>query len=168
MRSNSWIFAVTAILLGVVVLLYAGPKITTETDFTFLPRIYASINFITAVVLLLAFVAIRQKKINRHRKLMITALILSVLFLTLYVIYHSTSESTKFGGEGMIKTFYYSLLLSHILLSAIIVPLVLYTFSRAVKGDFERHKKWAKFTWPIWFYVALSGVAVYLMISPYY
>lgn len=168
MRGSVWIWIASVLIPGLVVLIYYGPKFTPETDLSFLPRIYAAINFITAIVLVLALIAIKQKKMIRHRRLMVTALSLSVMFLALYLIYHSTSESTKYGGEGVLKYIYYFILLSHILLSAIIVPLVLYTLSRALKGEYETHRKWAKWTWPIWMYVALSGVAVYLLISPYY
>ena len=129
---------------------------------------YSTINFITAIVLVFALIAIKQKKIFRHRSLMATALVLSIIFLILYVIYHSTAESVKYGGEGSIRYVYYFFLISHILLSIIIVALVLMTLRRALKNDFERHRKIARWTWPLWFYVATSGVIVYLMISPYY
>ncbi len=169
MRKYSlWIWIISIAVPGLVALLYFGPKLAPETDLSFLPRIYAFINFLTAIVLVMALRAIRQKKIMKHRNLMIAALVMSALFLILYVIYHSTAESTKYGGEGLLKYIYYVILISHILLSAMIVPTVLVTLVRALKGDFERHKKLAKWTWPIWFYVAISGVIVYLMISPFY
>jgi putative membrane protein len=97
-----------------------------------------------------------------------TCIGLSASFLVMYVIYHMTSESTVFGGTGVIRYVYYFILISHILLSVIITPLVLFTFSRALSGNFERHRALAKFTFPVWLYVAVSGVLVYLMISPYY
>lgn len=137
-------------------------------DFSFLPGIYATINGITAVLLLTAYVAIRNGKRKLHERLMKTCIGLSASFLVMYVIYHMTSESTSFGGTGAIRYVYYFILISHILLSVIITPLVLFTFSRALSGNFERHKALAKFTFPVWLYVAVSGVLVYLMISPYY
>jgi putative membrane protein len=137
-------------------------------DFRFLPPIYATINGITAVLLLIAYIAIRQKKITLHERLMKTCIGLSATFLVMYVIYHITTESTSYGGEGVWRLVYFSILISHILLSVIVVPFVLFTFSRALAGNFERHRRLAKFTLPIWFYVAVSGVVVYWMISPYY
>jgi len=165
---NIWIWLLSIGIPGLVILLFYGPKLAPHTDFTFLPRIYASINFITVLVLLFAFRAIKQKKINLHQKMMKTALGLSVIFLVLYVIYHSNAESTKYGGEGVLAYIYYFILISHILLSIIIVPLVLITFSKALRANYESHRKWAKWTWPIWVYVASTGVIVYIMISPYY
>lgn len=163
-----WIWVLSIVIPGLVGLIYFGPKFDPGSDLRILPRIYSTLNFVTAIILVLALISIKQKKILRHRSLMITALILSVLFLILYVIYHSSAESVKYGGEGAIRYVYYFFLISHIILSMIVVPLVLITLRRAMKNDFERHQKLARWTWPIWFYVAVSGVIVYLMISPYY
>lgn len=137
-------------------------------DFSFLPPIYATINGITAVLLIVAVRAIRNKNQKLHELLMKICIGLSATFLVLYVIYHMFSDSTAFGGEGIIKGIYYFILISHILLSVVVIPFVLLTFSRALAGNFERHKALAKFTFPIWLYVAVTGVVVYLMISPYY
>ena len=92
----------------------------------------------------------------------------SAVFLVMYVAYHMTSDSTPYGGEGVIRMVYFFILITHIVLSIAVVPFVLFTFSRALSGNFERHKALAKFTFPIWLYVAVTGVIVYLMISPYY
>lgn len=165
-KYNKWIVALSIIIPVVVAALF-GIKIDAELPI-FLPPIYASINALTALVLIVAVWAIKNKKRNLHEKLMKTAIGLSVLFLIMYVAYHMTSDSTKFGGEGVIKYVYYFVLLTHILLSIIIIPFVLITFVRAITKNFERHKKIAKITFPIWLYVAISGVVVYLMISPYY
>jgi putative membrane protein len=135
---------------------------------SFLPPIYATINGITAVILILAVTAIKRGKRKLHEQLMTTAIGLSVVFLVMYVAYHMTAESTKFGGEGMVRYFYFFLLISHIILSIAIIPLVLITFVRALAERFDRHKKIAKITFPLWLYVAVTGVIVYLMISPYY
>jgi putative membrane protein len=137
-------------------------------DLSFLPPIYATINGITAVFLTIAVWAIKNKKPTLHERLMKTCIGLSASFLIMYVLYHMTSDSTTFGGEGPIKYVYYFILISHILLSVIITPLVLFTFSRALNGNFERHRALARFTFPIWLYVAVTGVIVYVMISPYY
>src|SRR5690606_35326175 len=130
--------------------------------------IYATLNALTAVLLLIALIAILRRNIALHKTIMTTCLGLSALFLVLYVTYHITSETTRFGGEGWVKTVYLIILASHILLSVAVIPLVLITYVRALTERFAQHKKIARFTWPVWFYVAVSGVVVYLMISPYY
>ncbi|WP_299312326.1 DUF420 domain-containing protein [uncultured Aquimarina sp.] len=135
---------------------------------TFLPPIYASINGLTAVILLAAFWAIKNKKIKLHENLMKSAITCSVLFLVMYVAYHMTSDSTKFGGEGTVRYIYYFILITHIILSIIVIPFVLVTYVRALSKRFDKHRKIAKITFPIWLYVAISGVVVYVMISPYY
>jgi len=134
----------------------------------FLPRFNAIINGSTFVILLLAFRAIKGKNIKLHRKLMTTALVFSMLFLTSYVTYHTTSPSTHFGGEGIMKYLYFFVLFTHILLSVVIVPLVLISYVRALSEKFDKHRKIARITLPIWLYITFTGVVVYLMISPYY
>ena len=137
-------------------------------DFSILPPIYATINGITAVFLVLALIAIKRKNRKIHEIIMKFCLALSLVFLALYVAYHMTSDSTPYGGNGTIKSVYYFILISHILLSVIVIPMVLFSYFHAWKGDFEKHKKLTRITWPIWFYVAVTGVIVYMMISPYY
>ena len=135
---------------------------------TFLPPIYASINGLTAIVLIAAVVAIKKGNKKLHEQLTTFAIGCSLLFLLLYIAYHTTSDSTKFGGEGAIKYIYYFILITHIILSIVVIPFVLTTFMRAKLGNFPQHKKIAKITFPLWLYVAITGVVVYLMISPYY
>lgn len=135
---------------------------------SFLPPIYATINGITAALLVSAVVAIKKGNRAIHEKLMTSAIVCSVVFLLMYVAYHMTADPTKFGGEGAIKYVYYFLLLTHIALSVTIIPLVLFTYVKALAGQFDNHKKLAKFTFPLWLYVAVTGVVVYLMIAPYY
>lgn len=135
---------------------------------SFLPPIYATINGITAVVLVSAVVAIKKGNKELHQRLMTLAIALSLAFLVMYVAYHMTSDSTKFGGEGFVRLVYFFLLISHILLSIAVIPLVLITYVRALAAKFDQHKKIAKITFPIWLYVAVTGVIVYLMIAPYY
>lgn len=137
-------------------------------DFSFLPPIYATVNGVTALLLVAAFMAIRSKRVMLHRRLMKTCIFLSFCFLVMYVAYHMTSDPTPYGGEGWIRNVYYFILVSHILLSVAVVPLVLLTFARALSGDFERHRALARFAFPIWLYVAVTGVIVYVMISPFY
>ncbi|SDS34575.1 putative membrane protein [Polaribacter sp. KT25b] len=135
---------------------------------TFLPPIYASINGVTAVILIAAVIAIKKGNKKLHEQLNTFAIICSLAFLLMYIAYHMTSDSTKFGGEGAIKYVYFFILFTHIVLSIIVIPFVLLTFMRAKLGNFAQHKKIAKITFPIWLYVAVTGVIVYLMISPYY
>jgi putative membrane protein len=137
-------------------------------DFRFLPSIYATINGLTAILLVTAVYFIKQGKRLIHERIMMVCVGLSAAFLVLYVLYHMTTPSTTYGGVGFLKYVYYFILISHIVLSVFITPLVLFTLSRALSGNFDRHKALAKFTFPIWLYVAVSGVVVYLMISPYY
>lgn len=164
---NKWI-TVVSIAIPVVVALLFGYKIPNAKPLSFLPPIYASINGITAVLLVAAVIAIKNGKRGVHQNLMTTCIVLSLLFLVMYVAYHMTSESTVYGGEGAIKYLYYFILISHIVLSIAVIPLVLRTYAKAYLNDFAAHRKWAKYTFPIWLYVAITGVVVYLMISPYY
>jgi putative membrane protein len=136
--------------------------------FSFLPPIYATINGITAIVLLAAVNAIKNGNRILHEKLMKTAMILSVLFLLMYVAYHASAEATKYGGSGFLKYIYYFILGTHIILSIVVIPLVLITYTRALSERFDKHKKIARIAFPIWLYVAVTGVIVYIMISPYY
>ncbi len=134
----------------------------------FLPPIYATINGLTAITLVVAVSAIKRGNIKLHENLIKLCMVFSSLFLVMYVAYHMTSESTKFGGEGTIRYIYYFILVTHIVLSVVIIPFVLFTFVRGIAGAYERHKKLARITYPMWLYVAVTGVIVYLMISPYY
>lgn len=154
-----------SITVPLVVAVLFGVKID-GVDFSFLPPIYATINGITAVTLVVSLIAIKKKNMKLHRGLNRFALLLSLLFLALYVAYHMTSESTAYLGDY--KTVYYVILISHIVLSVAVIPIVLFTYLFAWQGNYERHKKWTRFAWPIWFYVATTGVVVYLMISPFY
>lgn len=137
-------------------------------DLSFLPPIYATINGMTALLLVTAVVSVKNGNRKRHELLMKTCMGLSAAFLVLYVLYHMTSDSTPYGGAGPVKYVYYFILITHIFLSVAVVPLVLFTFSRGIRNDLARHRKLAKITFPIWLYVATTGVVVYLMISPYY
>ncbi|WP_411030094.1 DUF420 domain-containing protein [Spongiimicrobium sp. 3-5] len=166
-KFNKLITAVSIIVPLVVAILF-GVKIPNVERLGFLPPIYASVNGLTAILLIAAVFAIKNGKRKLHQKIMTTCIGLSVLFLIMYIAYHMTSESTAYGGEGAIKYVYYFILISHILLSIIVIPLVLRTYARAYLGKYESHKKLAKITFPIWLYVAITGVVVYMMISPYY
>lgn len=171
-KKFSTFIIVVSILIPLVVALLFSVKLKDfgydVAPFSFLPPIYATVNGITAVVLIAAVIAIKNGNRKWHERLMTTAICLSVAFLVMYVAYHMTADSTKFGGEGAIRYVYFFLLISHILLSIIIIPLVLITYVRALSQSFDRHRKIAKITFPVWLYVAVTGVIVYLMIAPYY
>ena len=177
---------VVSVLIPVVVAVLFSVKLKDlgyEVEpFSFLPPIYATINGITALVLVLAVRAIKNGNQKLHERLMTMAICLSVLFLVMYVAYHMTADSTVFGdldhdgvrsaaetdAVGATRFVYWFILLTHILLSIVIIPLVLITYVRALAERFDRHRKMARITFPIWLYVAVTGVVVYLMISPYY
>jgi putative membrane protein len=170
-KYNKWIVVLSIVIPVAVVALFGVNLRSLGFDvepLTFLPPIYATINGITALILIIAVIAIKKKKIVLHENLMMTAIGCSVVFLLLYVAYHMTSDSTKFGGEGFIKYVYYFILITHIVLSVVIIPFVLITYVRAITNNIERHKKIAKITFPMWLYVAVTGVIVYIMIAPYY
>ena len=159
---------IVSIAVPVVVALLFTVRLPNVKPLSFLPPIYASINGITAVLLILALVAIKNKKITLHENLMKTAILCSFLFLVMYVAYHMTSDSTKYLGDGSVVYVYYFILISHIILSIIVIPLVLISYVRARVGQFVLHKKIVRYAFPVWLYVAVTGVIVYLMISPYY
>ncbi|NEN25157.1 DUF420 domain-containing protein [Cryomorpha ignava] len=165
-KTKPWIIAVSLIIPAVVAWLFTIKIEGYDTGF--LPPIYATLNGLTALILIAAVIAIKNKRILLHRGLMTAAVISSVLFLVLYIIYHSTSDSTPYGGEGAMRYIYFAILISHIILSIIVVPFVLITYVRGFTGQIAKHKKIARITFPLWLYVAVSGVLVYILISPYY
>jgi putative membrane protein len=170
-KYNKWIVLLSITIPLVVVLLFSVnlKKMGFAVEpLTFMPPIYASINGLTAILLISAVLAIKNGNRKLHENLMKMAIGCSIAFLGMYVAYHMTSDSTKFGGEGTVKYVYYFILVTHIILSVVIIPLVLITYVRALAQVFDKHKKIAKITFPIWLYVAITGVVVYLMISPYY
>ena len=180
-KYNIWIWIVS-IAIPVVVAVLFSVRIPGVERMGFLPPIYATVNALTAIVLIMALIQIKKGNRKTHERFMKIAIGLSVLFLLMYVLYHMTSDSTKFGdtnGDGLlsdlessalgaIKYVYYLLLFSHILLSVTVIPFVLVTYVRAINGDFKMHKKIARVTFPLWLYVAITGVIVFLMISPFY
>jgi putative membrane protein len=168
-KAKLFIYAVSIVVFAAVVIL---SKVKLQLDLPFNPHVFATvsacINSLVAVLLVAGLFTAKQKKYELHKKIMITAIILSVLFLLSYIAHHLLTDETKFGGDGMIKTVYYVILLTHIPLAGIILPFILFTAYRALIGEYEQHKKLTRITWPIWFYVAVTGVIVYWMISPYY
>ena len=162
------LITIISVVVPLVVAILFGVRIPNVEPLRILPPIYASINGITAVLLVTALWAIKNKRIALHESLMKVSIFLSLLFLVMYVAYHMTSDSTPYGGEGVIRYVYYFILITHIVLSIGIIPMVLITYVRAISKHFGAHKKIARITFPIWLYIALTGVIVYLMISPYY
>lgn len=155
--------------LVIAMLKFAPPEITSTVNLSFFPKFNAFVNSGTTICLLIGLFFIKNKKSNAHRFAMLSALILSCVFLTSYVIYHTlNAEDSKFLGVGKIRYVYFFILISHIVLSTIVLPFVLKTFSFAFQNNFVSHKKWAKFTFPLWLYVAISGVLVYVFMAPYY
>ncbi|WP_400193878.1 DUF420 domain-containing protein [Hymenobacter sp. B81] len=153
-----------------VAVLYYFPQVfrVAGLDVSFLPAVNAGLNSLTALLLVVGFVFIRRGNVAAHRAAMGSAFLLGALFLVSYVVYHSQAETTRFGGEGLIRTVYYLVLLTHIVLAAVTVGLVLFTIYFALTNQFARHRRIARWTFPIWLYVSVTGVLVYLMISPYY
>jgi putative membrane protein len=147
-------------------------RIKVDFDLPFDVHIFAKVNAIinsaVSFLLLVGLLAVKRSRYALHKKVMMTAMVLSFIFLVSYICHHLLSDSTSFGGEGAIKIVYYIILISHILLAAIILPFILFTSYRALVAEWPGHKKLARVTWPIWFYVSVTGVIVYLMISPYY
>lgn len=166
-RYNAIIVAVS-IAIPIVVAALFSVRIPNVAPLNMLPPIYATINGLTAVLLVLAVVQIKKGNRKAHERLMKINIFLSLLFLIMYIAYHITSDSTPFGGEGIVRYLYFFILVTHILLSIALIPLVLFTYKHASLRDFEAHKRLSKVTFPIWLYVAVTGVVVYLMIAPYY
>ncbi len=165
------IILITAAVLGLVALMYSGALLSimpAMNQLDFIPLANALLNGTTFCLLIAAVMAIKKGNRTLHQNLMTLAVALSALFLVFYVLYHSSHESTKFGGEGMVKAIYFFMLITHIVTAAIILPMVLVTYSRALAEKFDQHKKIAKITYPIWLYVTFTGVIVYCMIAPYY
>jgi putative membrane protein len=168
-KANLLITVVSVVVFAAVVILN---RIQLELDLPFDPHVFATIsagiNSIVAILLIMGLVTVKQKNYALHKKIMLMAIVLSVLFLLSYIAHHLLAGETKFGGEGILKTIYYIILFTHIPLAGIILPFILFTAYRALTGEYDRHKKLTRITWPVWFYVAVTGVVVYWMISPYY
>ena len=166
-KYNLWIWIISIVVPVAVAVLFTV-RIPGVERMGFLPPIYATINALTAVILIISVIQIKKGNRKNHEFLMKTAILLSLLFLLLYIAYHMTSDSTKYGGDGLLRYLYYFILITHIMLSITVIPFVLITYVRAITGKFEKHKAIARITFPLWLYVAITGVIVYVMISPYY
>jgi putative membrane protein len=163
------IYIVSAVVFIAVVIL---SQIELKVDLGFNVHIFATINAvinsIVAILLVAALIAVKKSNFLLHKNLMLTAIVLSTLFLVSYIAHHLLTGDTKYGGQGSIRFFYFFILITHIFLAAVILPFILFTAYRGLIAEWPGHKKIARITWPIWFYVSVTGVIVYLMISPYY
>jgi putative membrane protein len=169
-QNHKWLIILPSILIPIAVtIMYLMPKPDLgELNLKVLPFINAILNAIVSVLLIVGFIFIVNKKVDAHKKTMLAAFALSAVFLILYVVYHTLSEETHFEGQGWIRPVYYFLLITHIVLAAVILPLILITLSRGLQQKFDKHRKIAKITLPLWLYVTVTGVIVYFMIAPYY
>jgi putative membrane protein len=163
---------IVAYILSTVVLLLVffmrKIKLDFGVDFHFLPPFHASLNALTALLLVFALFFIKSKNMVAHRNCIYAAMVTSAMFLISYVLYHITTPDTRFGGTGLIRTVYLTILITHVVLAAVILPFIFLTFTRAFTGQYERHKKMARWVFPLWLYVAITGPICYLMLRPYY
>lgn len=166
-----WLIGVFSTIVFCVIVALGKFKLT-QVNLGFNPDVFAKlsaiINVFVAILLVAALIAVKSKKYLLHKRIMLSALLLSVLFLVCYIGHNLFAGETKFGGVGAIRTFYFVLLITHILLAAVMLPIILFTAYRGLTGEFEKHKKLARMTWPLWLYIAVSGPVVYWLISPYY
>ncbi|MBS1580474.1 MAG: DUF420 domain-containing protein [Bacteroidetes bacterium] len=169
-KTAKWFIGIFSVVVFMVIIILSRIKLKVNLGFDvhIFAAINAGINTVVAILLITALIAVKRKKYLLHKKLMITALMLSVVFLISYITHHLLAGDTKFGGEGIIKIIYLIILFAHIFLAAVILPFILFTAYRALVAEYAAHKKLAKITWPLWLYIAISGPIVYLMISPYY
>lgn len=169
-KAKALIGVFSVVVFLVIVALGRLPKLNVDLGFD--PHLFAAVNAVinslVAILLVAAYIAVRKKNYLQHKKLMFAAMYLSIIFLVSYIAHHLLAGDTKFGGEGTIRYVYFILLITHIILAAVILPFILFTAYRGLTGEYEKHKKLSRYTWPLWLYVAVSGPLVYLMISPYY
>lgn len=164
------LIAVLSVAIPVVVaLLFFMPESgSSNVDVSYLPGFHATLNSLTAITLVVGYVNVKRGNTRAHRTAMLVAFSLSAIFLVSYVTYHFLGQRTVYGGEGLLKYIYYFILLTHIVLAVVIVPLVLLSVYFGITNQLKRHRRISKWTFPVWLYVAITGVLVYLLISPYY
>ena len=167
-RTNLLIAIISIVVPVLVAILIYTPAFHLNVDVSFLPALNAVLNSTVTVLLLLGYYFIRNKNRKAHKLSMLSAFSLSALFLISYIVYHSSTEETTFGGEGPVRYVYFIILITHIILAAAIMPFILITLSRALSERFDKHRKIARITFPLWLYVSVTGVIIYFMISPYY
>ncbi len=164
------VYGLSALVCVLVLILVTSPQLLVieGLDVSRLPALHATLNGATAALLVLGYALIRAGRVVWHRRVMVSAFSLSCVFLISYLIYHSQAAGSEYGGTGWVRSAYFAVLISHISLAPIVLPLALYTVARALRGEFRQHRKVARWTFPLWLYVAVTGVAVYLMMAPYY
>lgn len=169
-KKAGWLIGIFSVVVFAAVVALGKINLDIKVDFDVhvFARINAIINSTVSVLLVAALIAVKRQSYVWHKRLMMTAMILSIFFLVSYIAHHLLAGDTKFGGEGTIRYIYFFILITHIFLAAIILPFILFTAYRAMIAEYPQHKKLARITWPIWFYVAVTGVVVYFLISPYY
>lgn len=169
-KKASLLIILFSVIVFVAVVFLSRIKLDVELPFDvhLFAKVNAILNSLVSLLLVIGLIAVKNARYKLHRNVMMSAMVLSLLFLVSYICHHLFSESTSYGGEGTMKALYYFILITHIILAAVILPFILYTSYRALVAEWSSHKKLAKITWPIWFYVSVTGVIVYLMISPYY
>ncbi|WP_235297042.1 DUF420 domain-containing protein [Portibacter marinus] len=166
-KLNVAAYIVSIAVVGLVILM-RRVKLDVGVDFSFLPPIHSTLNAITAVLLIVALVFIKQKKIIAHRNTMFAAVITSALFLLSYVLYHFTTPETSYCIEGNIRYLYFTLLITHVILAGVIFPFILFTLIRGYTNQIEKHRRMARWVFPLWLYVAVTGPILYLMLRPCY
>lgn len=169
-RAARWFIITVSLVVFAAIVLLSRIKLQVNLGFDehLFAKANAIINSVVSVLLIYALIAVKQRKYALHRKVMIAAIILSCLFLVSYICHHLFTGDTKFGGQGGIRYVYFTILITHIILAGIILPFILFTAYRGLTAEWGRHRRLAKITWPVWLYVSITGVLVYLMISPYY
>jgi putative membrane protein len=167
LKIANWLIT-AAVLILVVLMRQVKIPLPEGFSFAFLPPIYSTVNALAAVLLVVALVMIKRGIVSAHKLAINGAMICSLLFLLCYVLYHFTNEETRFGGEGLSKIIYLLLLISHIVLAAASLPFILLTWSYGVTNQFDKHRRLAKWVFPVWLYVAVTGPVCYLMLRPYY
>lgn len=156
------------VFIAIVILGKVQVPVNEGFDVHIFARINAVINSIVSLLLLAGIISVRRRRYNAHRNIMLAAIVLSVLFLVSYICHHLFAGDTRYGGEGAVRYVYYFVLITHIILAAVILPFILFTAYRGMTAEWPRHRAIARITWPVWLYVSVSGVIVYLFISPYY
>jgi putative membrane protein len=169
-KKASFLIILFSVIVFIAVVFLSRIKLDVELPFNvhLFATVNAILNSLVSLLLVVGLIAVKNARYQLHRNVMMSAMVLSLLFLVSYICHHLFSESTSYGGQGAMKTLYYFILITHIILAAVILPFILYTSYRALVAEWPAHRKLAKITWPIWFYVSVTGVIVYFMISPYY
>lgn len=168
-KARILIIAASIVVTGLIATLgRVEVRVSDNFDIHIFARINAVINSLVSILLIAGLMAVKARKFLFHKRVMLSAMVLSILFLVSYICHHLLAGDTRFGGEGSIRYVYYFILITHIILAAIILPFILFTTYRAMIAEWPQHRRLARITWPIWLYVSVTGVVVYLMISPYY